>query len=203
MYLAATSACLGAFDPRDGNPAQELAPFTDTKKAFDRRQRKDSSADSTAKGTPHMSSSIGPTTIAALRHAQRRLLDARPKSSDGRLTVANLAREAGVSRATAYRAGAIVTEFRSMVSERRGRPPYRVRTLRDNIAALEEQIATLKRGERKELLDLRLTIEAMAHHVQALTLLTIEQRRRIARFDKSSDSCKNAVTPSHRFQRDR
>jgi hypothetical protein len=149
-----------------------------------------------------MSSSINPTTLSALRHAQRRLFDARAKSSDGRLTVANLAREAGVSRATVYRAGAIVTEFRSMASERRGRAPPRYQSLRDHITALQEQVATLKRGERKELLDLRLTVEAMAQHIQALSLLTMEQRRQIATFDKRSDPCKNSVTPSHRFKRD-
>ena len=92
-----------------------------------------------------MRSSISPTTISALRRAERRFPDARARSSDGRLTVANLAREAGVSRATVYRAGAIITEFRSMVSHRRGCAPSRYRSRRDHIAALEvRKFATLK-----------------------------------------------------------
>jgi hypothetical protein len=98
LYHAPTSVALGTLDRRDSNIAQELAPVIITEKDIDRRQRQDSGADRTNTGTIDMSSSISPTVLSALRHAQRRLLDARAKSSDGRLTVANLAREAGVSR---------------------------------------------------------------------------------------------------------
>jgi hypothetical protein len=63
-----------------------------------------------------------------------------------------------------------------MVSQRRGNAPPRYHSRRDHLAALDAQIATLRRGERGEMRALRLKIETMAQHIQALTLLTIEQR---------------------------
>ena len=56
---------------------------------------------------------LGPKSQAALRAAMKRLLDGRPERTDGALTVANLAREAGVSRATANRAGDLLAELRA------------------------------------------------------------------------------------------
>ncbi len=55
----------------------------------------------------------------ALSAAMDRLLEGKPVKSDGRLTIANLAREAGVSRATANRATNILTKFRQAVEQKR------------------------------------------------------------------------------------
>ena len=52
------------------------------------------------------------STARALREALTRLVSGDASRSDGRLTVADLAREAGVSRATANRAPAILAELR-------------------------------------------------------------------------------------------
>ena len=80
-----------------------------------------------------------------------------------------------------------------MVSQRRGNAPPRYHSRRDHIAALDVQIATLRRGERGEMRALRLKIETMAQHIQALTLLTIEQRRRIASFEGSQPSVRGVI----------
>ena len=50
-----------------------------------------------------MNRPVSAPTHQALRSAMDRLLAGAPKASDGRLTIVNLAIEAGVSRATAYR----------------------------------------------------------------------------------------------------
>lgn len=55
---------------------------------------------------------VSTSTEQALRQALTRLVSGDAIRTDGRLTVANLAREAGVSRATANRAPAILAELR-------------------------------------------------------------------------------------------
>jgi hypothetical protein len=57
-------------------------------------------------------STVSPATRAALEHAMQRLIEGRPARTDGALTIANLAREAGVSRATANRASDILARLR-------------------------------------------------------------------------------------------
>jgi hypothetical protein len=60
---------------------------------------------------------VGTSTEQALRGALTRLVSGNATGTDGRLTVANLAREAGVSRATANRAPAILAELRGVAAE--------------------------------------------------------------------------------------
>lgn len=55
---------------------------------------------------------VSTSTEGALREALIRLVSGNAFRSEGRLTVADLAREAGVSRATANRAPAILAELR-------------------------------------------------------------------------------------------
>lgn len=56
-------------------------------------------------------------TETKLREAMDRLLVGRPQNCDGKLTKANLAREAKVSQATMYRAKSILAEWDSQVSD--------------------------------------------------------------------------------------
>lgn len=56
---------------------------------------------------------VSTSTEGALREALTRLVSGTACRSDGRLTVATLAREAGVSRATANRAPTILAELRN------------------------------------------------------------------------------------------
>lgn len=57
---------------------------------------------------------VSHTTERALRAALGRLASGNALQTDGQLTVANLAREAGVSRATANRAPSILLDLRDM-----------------------------------------------------------------------------------------
>jgi hypothetical protein len=111
---------------------------------------------------------VSPATAGALEGAMRRLLEGRPARTDGALTVANLAREAGVSRATANRATDVVARFRALLDPSGGADLPA--TMRDKIRALTAQVAELKRREHQEITDLRATVSTVAQHVQALTL---------------------------------
>lgn len=56
-------------------------------------------------------------TESKLREAMARLLVGKPRNCDGKLTKANLAREAEVSQATMYRAKNILAEWDGQVSD--------------------------------------------------------------------------------------
>jgi DNA-binding MurR/RpiR family transcriptional regulator len=107
-------------------------------------------------------------TAGALEEAMQRLLEGRPARTDGALTIANLAREAGVSRATANRATDILARFRGRLDQADG--DDLPATLRDKIRTLTAQAAELRRRENQEVTDLRATVSTLAQHVQALTL---------------------------------
>jgi ACT domain-containing protein len=110
---------------------------------------------------------VSPATADALEEAMQRLLEGRPARTDGTLTIANLAREAGVSRATANRATDILARFRDHLDQADDDLPA---TLRDKIGTLTAQVTELKRREKQEITDLRATVSTLAQHVQALTL---------------------------------
>jgi hypothetical protein len=103
---------------------------------------------------------VSTSTEGALREALTRLVSGKAFMSEGRLTVANLAREAGVSRATANRAPAILTELREAAEtaklSRPGqpRPPQvdveRQWRDRENVIAQHVQVrALLQRADEK------------------------------------------------------
>lgn len=60
---------------------------------------------------------VSSSTERALRAALTRLVSGNATRTNGLLTVANLAREAGVSRATANRASVILAELREAAAE--------------------------------------------------------------------------------------
>ena len=68
-----------------------------------------------------MTAPVSQSAEQALRAAMQRLLSGSAVRTDGRLTIVNLAIEAGVSRATANRATAVLREFRSLAAARRAR----------------------------------------------------------------------------------
>ena len=113
-------------------------------------------------------STVSPATRAALEQAMQRLIEGRPTRTDGALTIANLAREAGVSRATANRAADILARLRDQrATAADGDLPA---SLRDKIRVLTAQLAEHKRRGHQEITDLRSTVNTLAQHVQALTL---------------------------------
>jgi hypothetical protein len=95
-----------------------------------------------------------------LRSGLQRLLAGTPiRSHTTDLTVANLARESGVSRATANRAPTILADLRAAANHNGRNPDTRRRTeLETKMADLQKEIKTLRRRT-----------DLYAQHIMALT----------------------------------
>jgi hypothetical protein len=100
-------------------------------------------------------SDVGAATEAKLRKAMERLLNGAAVNSDGRLTKSNLAKEAGVSRATMHRANALLAEWDELATTRAPRSKEfrrieeqlanekaKTRRLRDKVRQLEGQLSS-------------------------------------------------------------
>lgn len=105
---------------------------------------------------------VSAATERALREAMERLLDGCPRVADGRLTVVNLAIEAGVSRATANRASRVLEAFRHAAAESRGR--------RD---AMDQQAGTARAEQERRAVEI-----VLAQHRQVRALCKHMERRR-------------------------
>ena len=100
-----------------------------------------------------------------MQEAMARLVAGRPRVTDGRLTVANLAREAGVGRSTANRAINVLEAFHGAAARvpRRRNPEMETAAVRSRDAA---EIAALKEN-----------VNQLAQQVQRLAVHGAEQRR--------------------------
>ena len=107
---------------------------------------------------------VSRSTEQALRAALARLAAGNALQSDGRLTVANLAREAGFSRATANRAPLILSNLQDMAKT----PKQRVAVHPTSPGVAEQQI-------RRAIDDL------IAQHLQDRALLSRSDEGRKAR----------------------
>lgn len=107
---------------------------------------------------------VSTATENALREAMTRLLEGSPVRTDGRLTIANLAREAGVARATANRATEILIAYRQAILVERVRGPV-----------LEGE----PEGRREE----RRAAQIRAQHIQARALQQRQEEQRASRAD--------------------
>jgi DNA-binding transcriptional ArsR family regulator len=136
-----------------------------------------------------MTRPVSQKTEDALRVAMKRLLEGTSEYTDGRLTVANLAREAGVSRATANRATAVLAEFR--VAEARFRSGS-VARLKARIRELEVELRAARGGEMAEL---RATVKTLAQQIQILALEGEEQRRLITVLEEQITRADPKVLP--------
>lgn len=144
-----------------------------------------------------MTERTGPKSEAALRAAMARLLDGRPERTDGALTVANLAREAGVSRATANRAADLLAEFRAAEGRQQRSSP---KALKQRIRTLE---AELRAARGVEMAELRALTRTLAQHIQMLTLQVAERDAVIARLqDELAQSREATIIPLRRPARD-
>jgi hypothetical protein len=125
-----------------------------------------------------MTKPISTDAYAAIEAAMARLL----ASSDDQatFTIARLASEAGLSRATLYRAPELLDRFRA-AQEQRNRDNTTALPSLDRIGELEADIATLRSRESDEICDLRAANRNMAQHIQALSLLVREQEQQIAK----------------------
>jgi hypothetical protein len=125
-----------------------------------------------------MTKPISAAAHAAIEAAMARLL---AKIDDqATLTIASLASEAGLSRATLYRAPALLDRFRASLEQHNGDNTTALSNT-DRIGELEVEITALRGRETDELRDLRAANRNMAQHIQALSLLVREQERRIAK----------------------
>jgi len=108
---------------------------------------------------------VGAATEQALREAMGRLLDGCPRMADGRLTVVNLAIEAGVSRATANRAFEVLEAFRQAVAESRAR-----------CSAMDQPTGTARAEQERRAIE-----NVLAQHRQVRALCQLMERRRDSR----------------------
>lgn len=140
---------------------------------------------------------LGPKSEAALRAAMARLLDGRPERTDGALTVSNLAREAGVSRATANRAVDVLAEFWAAEARQRRSSPL---VLKERVRALEAELRAVRGAEMAEL---RALVRTLAQHIQVLTLQVAERDAVIEGLREELARSGNArVVPLRRSPRD-
>jgi len=94
--------------------------------------------------------------------------------------VSNLAKEAGVSRATANRAEAILAEFHNRTVVLR-ETPEKLPGLRDQNRELEHRLAQMTSEKNQIIADLQATVTLLAQQIQALTLENERLRAGVAR----------------------
>jgi|SRR5579862_3914558 len=125
-----------------------------------------------------MTRPISAAAHAAIEAAMTRLL----ATADDRatLTIARLALEAGLSRATLYRAPELLGRFQVALKQCNPDRPTAI-AIPDRIGELEAEIAALRGRESDEMRELRAANRNMAQHIQALSLLVHEQEQQIAK----------------------
>jgi hypothetical protein len=102
-----------------------------------------------------------------LQEAMARLVAGRPRVTDGRLTVANLAREAGVGRSTANRAVDVLDALRGSANRA------------SRLRAPEIAAAANRSRDAAEIASLKATVNQLAQQVQRLALHNGEQHQMI------------------------
>jgi hypothetical protein len=124
-------------------------------------------------------------TDDALRQAAGRLLAGAPLRGDGALTVQNLAVEAGVSRASAYRSPVLV-EFRQCVANQEAQAPI-TSSLQDEDRGLRAELKELRSRHAAEAARLRADADGLLQLVQVLTVEREALRRQLAQGGTVSD----------------
>jgi DNA-binding MurR/RpiR family transcriptional regulator len=103
-----------------------------------------------------------------LREAMDRLCNGTSQRTDGQLTISNLAKEAGVSRATANRAEAVLAEFHNRTIALQ-EAPEKLPGLRDQNCELARRLAQVTAEKNQIIANLQATITLLAQQIQALT----------------------------------
>src|SRR6266702_2354959 len=122
------------------------------------------------------------TTEHKLRGAMDRLCNGTSQRTDGQLTVSNLAKEAGVSRATANRAQALLAEFHNRIIALQ-ETPEKLPGRRDQNRELERRLAQMTTEKNQIIADLQATVTLLAQQIQALTLENERLRTSVKRSD--------------------
>src|SRR5436305_1225467 len=112
---------------------------------------------------------VSRTTEGKLRIAMDRLCNGTSQRTNGQLTISNLAKEAGVSRATANRAEAVLAEFHNHTIAL-AETPEKLPGLRDQNRTLEYRLAQMTTEKNQIIADLQATVALLAQQIQALTL---------------------------------
>jgi hypothetical protein len=123
-----------------------------------------------------MTKPISAAALASIEAALERLLAGPP----GTLTVSQLASEAGLSRATLYRAPELLGRFRTAAASH-DRQMTSAPLSTDRVHQLEAEATALRGRETEEIRALRTANRRMAQHIQALSLLVRDQELRIGR----------------------
>lgn len=123
---------------------------------------------------------IKPETERRLREAMERLFSRQALRTDGHISVPNLAKEAGVSRATLYRAESLLMEFQRRAAEAE-ETPERAQGLWERMRALESELETVKARKNQTIRDLQRSIEILAQQVQGLALENARLREELQR----------------------
>ncbi len=120
------------------------------------------------------------TTEHKLRVAMDQLCNGTSQRTNGQLTVSNLAKEAGVSRATANRAEAVLSDFHNRIIALE-ETPEKLPGLRDQNRELERRLAHMTTEKNQIIADLQATVTLLAQQIQALTLENERLRTSAAR----------------------
>ncbi|MFP5319219.1 MAG: hypothetical protein ACLGI2_13135 [Acidimicrobiia bacterium] len=124
-------------------------------------------------------SGVSVASERALQEAVVRLAEGRPVRSNGALTVAGLAAEAGVSRSTANRSARALDALRSLQLARAATVDPEQRPFDERQA--RNEIADLRRRHAEKVAALELSIDTLAQHVQVLTLDNERLRNALAK----------------------
>ncbi len=116
-------------------------------------------------------------TERKLRVAMDHLCNGTSQSTNGQLTISNLAKEAGVSRATANRAETVLAEFHNRTTALAETPDK----LRDRNHELEHRLAQMTTEKNQIIANLQTTVTLLAQRIQALTLENERLRTSAAR----------------------
>lgn len=124
------------------------------------------------------------TAEIKLQEALNRLLAGQPRHTDGKLTKANLAREAQVSAATLYRTKSVVEAWDNRVTDTTPRNPE-AEKLREELSAKKAQIRDLEGQKRKLKDDLTAAITVIA---ELSARLTVKDQASITSIDRQPET---------------
>ncbi|MGW0561640.1 hypothetical protein ACWDZ4_13725 [Streptomyces sp. NPDC003016] len=107
-----------------------------------------------------------------IMRAFEELMDGRPQTTDGSLTVVNIVAEAGVGRASYYRSPVAVAIKEVLAAPEAGRPE--ADELKAEITRLRKADRDLRKEKAAELRELQDTVATYANQIQALALRNAE-----------------------------
>lgn len=139
-----------------------------------------------------------------IKAASGQLLAGRPQITDGRLTVANLCAEAGVSRASFYRSPHAAAIRQALAGAGSGAPDATPRPeteeLREQLRQLAKTQTALRSQHAAEVRALRATVTTYANQIQLLALrvsqLQDHNQRLLRRLERAGDNVTALPVPS-------